>query len=226
MSESLEKERWRAARSDMYRALILDLAEEVFAESGFEAAAVRDVAARGSMSLATLYGHFAGKDALYRAVHGRRLAELLRVTIRPAPAAVDALDRLLGALEWHVAFHVAHPAYLRMHLREGNTWGFVEGLRTPEQVAAWTAGQQTMAAAFADGQASGLFVDEDTAWMSRTTNVLTQMALARWVEQGMERGVDDVARELRRQFVRSFCRLERMAELLARVDARPPIEGA
>ena len=67
MSRPAAKDRIRDARQAMYRDHILDAAEEVFAENGYEAAKVQSVAAQAGVSLATLYGVFETKWDLYRA---------------------------------------------------------------------------------------------------------------------------------------------------------------
>lgn len=55
------------------RIRILDAAERVFADRGFEAAAIRDIAARARVTLPVLYYHFGSKTGLIEAVLRRRL---------------------------------------------------------------------------------------------------------------------------------------------------------
>ena len=57
---------------------ILDVAEEMFAEKGYQGATLRDVAARVGIRTPSLYNHFAGKDALYAAVLERGIGPVLR----------------------------------------------------------------------------------------------------------------------------------------------------
>lgn len=203
----------RDRKQSMYQALILDNAEQVFAEAGFERAGVKVVAARAGISLATLYAYFPNKLDLYRAVHARRLDEL-RSAVLPAGRGVDALDRMLLAIEGYVAFHMAHPHYLRMHLREGNAWSAADGLRTDEQAEAWARGQDSMARTFRDGIRHGLFVDDDPVTMARTTNALHQVALTRWIEGGMKTSPEQLLRGVRAQFIRAFCEPDRVPSLL------------
>ena len=62
---------------------ILDAAERVFLERGFQSASVDEIAARAPASKPTIYGHFAGKEALFAAVVARiidGLAKLERYT--------------------------------------------------------------------------------------------------------------------------------------------------
>jgi len=223
-SVPIHDDRLRDAKDVMYRALILDSAEEVFAEAGFEHAQVKDVAGRAGISLATLYARFPTKLELYRAVHARRLGDLMARAVRPAKGA-DALDRMLDAIEAYVAFHVAHPHYLGMHLRDGNAWSVREGLRTGEQVEAWTRGQERMVKTFREGIRAGLFVDDDPVWMARTTNALHQVALTMWAEGGKKMAVETLLSRVRAQFIRTFCVPELVPSLLARRTARPAQEG-
>lgn len=219
--EPTPRDRLRDAKQSMYRTLILDIAEEVFADAGFDGAGVKVVAARAGISLATLYARFPNKLELYRAVQARRLGELM-TAVRPAGRGADALDRMLLAIEGYVAFHMAHPHYLRMHLREGNAWSVREGLRTEEQAEAWSRGQASMARTFRDGIRAGLFVDDDPVRMARTTNALHQVALTMWIEGGMKESTEQLLGGVRAQFIRAFCVPGRIQALLTQRAHRSP----
>lgn len=52
---------------------ILDAAETLFAEHGFEGTSLREITALASVNLAAINYHFRSKDALIRAVYGRRI---------------------------------------------------------------------------------------------------------------------------------------------------------
>src|SRR5690606_41082584 len=110
MSEPDLKGRVRGARLAMYQEVILDAAEGVFAEHGYEAAKVQAVAAAAGISLATLYGVFAKKWDLYCAVHARRIRELMEHVygqISPAPAEPpEPLAVLLGGIGAYIEFHM------------------------------------------------------------------------------------------------------------------------
>jgi AcrR family transcriptional regulator len=56
---------------------ILDAAEALFAERGYNGASLRDVATRVGVRPPSLYNHFASKDALYAAVLERGLGPLV-----------------------------------------------------------------------------------------------------------------------------------------------------
>ncbi|HTV34686.1 MAG TPA: CerR family C-terminal domain-containing protein [Methylocella sp.] len=54
--------------TDLTRAAILDRAADVFAESGFDRASVREITSRAKVNQAAINYHFGGKEALYREV--------------------------------------------------------------------------------------------------------------------------------------------------------------
>ena len=62
----------RKEREQQFRLnLILDAAEEVFAETNFAGASVEDIAQRAEISVGTLYNLFRSKEDVYRAVVSR-----------------------------------------------------------------------------------------------------------------------------------------------------------
>jgi AcrR family transcriptional regulator len=209
------KDRIRDARQAMYREHVLDAAEHVFAEHGYEAAKVNSVAASAGISLATLYGVFETKWELYRGVHARRTAMLADFTRERGEVPGDALDRMLAGIMAYIEFHMAHPSYLRMHLREGHIWSTSTTLTAPEQIAAWEAGLARMAKAFALGIDAGMYYDDERPeMMARTMLGMHQVRLADWVDRGMKETVAEIEVKVRRQFVRAFCKPEIVATRL------------
>ena len=60
------------------RETILDAAEEVFARSGFAAAALREIAFKAGVNQALVHHYFGSKDGLFKAIFLRRGKELAR----------------------------------------------------------------------------------------------------------------------------------------------------
>jgi AcrR family transcriptional regulator len=63
---------------------ILDVAEEAFADKGFEGATLREVADRVGIRIPSLYNHFDSKAALYAAVLDRGIGPLLKTLVESA----------------------------------------------------------------------------------------------------------------------------------------------
>ncbi|MGH0033897.1 MAG: TetR/AcrR family transcriptional regulator [Myxococcota bacterium] len=73
------------------RERILDAAESVFAERGFDAATTREIASRSRTNVATTYSYFAGKEALYAAVLKRAIDPLIEL-LDQFPGERDTLE--------------------------------------------------------------------------------------------------------------------------------------
>jgi AcrR family transcriptional regulator len=92
---------------------ILDAAEQVIAEVGYDAATTNLIAARAGISPGSLYQYFANKPAIVEALGRRyltRLAETHGGLFGPSLGEVplpELVDRIVDPL---VAFHLAHPA--------------------------------------------------------------------------------------------------------------------
>jgi TetR/AcrR family fatty acid metabolism transcriptional regulator len=65
------RERQREERA----ALILDIAQEVFADKGYYAASIDEIAARAGIAKGTVYLHFAGKEDLLVALIAQQITE-------------------------------------------------------------------------------------------------------------------------------------------------------
>jgi AcrR family transcriptional regulator len=59
------------------RRQLLDIGRELFAQKGFEATSIEEIAARADVSKPVVYEHFGGKDGLYTAVVDREMQAVL-----------------------------------------------------------------------------------------------------------------------------------------------------
>jgi TetR/AcrR family transcriptional regulator len=106
------------SKAQRTRAAILAAAEHVFAERGFAASRLEDVAARVGIRRASIVYHFRDKRELYDAVLeealGALLAALAPVLLGPGPLAA----RIEGAVGAFLDALAARPALARLLLRE------------------------------------------------------------------------------------------------------------
>jgi len=207
------RDRLKDARRELYREAVLDAAEGIFADSGYEATRVADIASAAGISLATFYAVFKKKWDVYRAVHARRLQELM-TTVDVSNMDTDVLGAMMSGIKTHLTFHMKYPNYLRMHLRERNAWTTDEGLRSPEQTEAWKAGLSLMVSGFETGMEQGIFEHDDAELMARTLLGMHQVRLALWVERGQEETPQELIQGALRQLIRSFCPTGRVDELI------------
>ena len=81
------------------REQLLDVGRAVFAERGFDAATVEEIAERARVSKPIVYTHFGGKEGLFAVVVDREVQQLLSriTTALDAPHPREALDRAAEA---------------------------------------------------------------------------------------------------------------------------------
>jgi AcrR family transcriptional regulator len=199
------KQRVREAKQALYRDLVLEAAERVFAAEGYDAAKIEEIAREAGLSLGTVYTVFAGKAQVFRAVHERHAEELLRRGLEPAQRESDPLAALLAGVRGYIGYFVEHPDFLRMNLQEGATWGVREaGARGRVRNEAWSRGVELLGEALASCIEGGQVHAGEPRLLARMMIAMQQVQLAHWIETGMaeppESVVERIADDARRLF--------------------------
>ena len=207
------KARIRDARAEMYRGLILDAAEEVFAEHGFEATKMQEVAARAGVSSSTMYGIFQGKSALFGEIHARRGTQIFEAVATHPDRDAGPLARLLGGVEASLKVLIEQPTYLRL-LGHARVWFDPASLESDAQVEASMRGSGLVEEAFAEGMDAGVFVRQDPKLCGRLLSAMYQVRLLDWLAGGMTAPASSVLRAVKREIVATFAVPERICALL------------
>jgi len=100
------------------RKLIEEAARAVFAEYGYHAAPVSEIAARSGITKATLYDHFGSKEELHLHLLRQQRDELLRLVLPTLDAGGSAAMRVEQALDRFFGYVESHPYAWRMLFRE------------------------------------------------------------------------------------------------------------
>jgi AcrR family transcriptional regulator len=195
----------KAARESLYREHILRAAERVFADLGFEAAKVQDISRLAGLSMGSIYSLFTGKDQLFTSIieiRGNELLEVARAVVAAHDEPRQALDALVAA---YVDYFFDHPDFLRMHIRTGAAWALQPNAVGNRRVLSERF-HGLQAEIFARGVASGVFIEEDPAYLAVLFSGIDQAHLAHWVAGGMKGSREDLRARLLRVMQRTFLR--------------------
>lgn len=107
---------------------ILDAAEQVFCERGFDAATMDDVALRARVSRALVYVYFRDKRALHLAICQRALAQLRTLFQEAVARHTGGRDQLLAIGHAYMDFARTYPGYFQALSRfEATEAGITDG---------------------------------------------------------------------------------------------------
>lgn len=108
------------ARSEESRANILDAARKAFAERGFEAANIRDIATDAGVTHTLIRYHFGSKEELWKEVVThmfQRLDEEMRAGLKGAKGA-SPQDNLREFLRTYIRYCARNPEHVRIMIME------------------------------------------------------------------------------------------------------------
>jgi len=111
---TLDQVRRRSRREE-----ILEIAVGLFASRGYHGVSMDDIGAAAGVTGPALYHHFAGKEAMLVAALNPVSEGLLeggRARVAQQPG--DPVGALRSLVEFHVAFALANPAVIALHLHE------------------------------------------------------------------------------------------------------------
>ena len=214
-STAKAQESLRDKKRELYRGAVLDAAERVFGEVGYEATKVNRIAAEAGVSLTTLYSVLPSKWEIYRAVNRRRLNEVMSLAQGMFQRDATSLETLIAATRMQLAFFMRHRDFTKMQLKEVTAWSTIELLRSPEQIEALGAGLDLSASLFRQGIKDGYLIDDDPELMARMVIASQQVRLAMWMDRGCKEDPDRVADAALRHLLRSYCKTEHLASALA-----------
>ena len=210
----------RDRKRELYREAILDAAERVFGEEGYEATKVQRVAAEAGVSLTTLYSVVESKWEIYRAVHRRRLSEVMGLAQGVLQNDMSSLDILIAGTRMQLAFFMQRRDFTKMQLKEVTAWSTIELLRSPEQVEALGVGLELTATLLRQCIEDGDLIDDDPELMARMMIATQQVRLAMWMDRGCKEDPDRVADAALRHLLRSYCKSERLESALETAGLR------
>lgn len=197
--------RARSAKTSMYRSLVVDAAERLFADRGYERTKIQDIAAASGVSLGTLYSVFDGKADILEGIHDERLGELFLLAGQTMASDLPAAERLLQGNRVFIRWLTDHPDFLRIHLGS-SAWASNPGDVADGQIAAWHRGIELIGAVIERAIAEGDACEGDPILHARLMVAMQQVFMSAWVESGMKEDPEVLANQIEEQIRRSLLR--------------------
>ncbi len=159
----------RTQYQDLSRSQLLDAAEEVFGQRGFNDATLKEIAERAEFSVGSVYTFFASKEDLYVSVFTRRGEAFLPQLAAAAGGEEPPLARLHRVIDFEVEFFRRHPHFGRLWLRSGRVGLPPSSDRSVDETLRenFSSAMSLQARLIADGQAAGQFRPGDPDVLAR-----------------------------------------------------------
>lgn len=127
------KKRKRSNDPDATKANILEVAMEVFAESGLSGARISQIARKMNTSQRMIYYYFGGKEGLYRAILERAYAGIRQIESSLELENLDPVSAMRKLVETTLDYEEGHPEFIRIvgieNLHRGRHMTNVSSLR-------------------------------------------------------------------------------------------------
>ncbi|MCW2524779.1 MAG: TetR/AcrR family transcriptional regulator [Frankiales bacterium] len=161
----------RLDRLHMGREQVLDAAEELFGNQGYQGTNLDQVAAGSDFSVGAVYTYYRSKRELLAGVMQRRIPELTDAIEASLSGVETGADELLRMTSAYMAFFHKYPAYGRLTMRVYST-----GLEVIPDFAEYMGSYHTGIAMYAEaierGQADGSVRAGDPLWMARMLSAM------------------------------------------------------
>ena len=189
-----ETDRRTELREALNRGLILDAAEEAFAERGYDGASLRDIAARAGFSSAAIYLFFENKQDLYEKMLVRRGDGLFEAMIAAGRSGDAPLARLHTMADVAIAFYRQWPSFARLVAMaqatlHGSPLAAWQDHPSTEVRAAFQRAMDFEAAVVAEGQRTGEIRDGEPHALAHLYSVLVNAYLTVGATEGATGGL-------------------------------------
>ncbi len=116
------EERTLTPKGEARRTAILEAAEQVFAERGYDGASIADIARAAGAAKSVIYDHFASKAELHKAAFEARAQELhahvAEAVAEKERAGERARERLRAGVDAYFRYVESHPAAWNLLVRD------------------------------------------------------------------------------------------------------------
>jgi len=161
----------RSQHAEATRRAVLDAARSLFGRRGYAQTSVDEIADAARVTKGAVYHHFAGKEALFRAVHTEVEADAMARAVGAGDPAEPAIDQIVAKMNAYLDAALDQEIR-RITLIDGPAMLGLEPEGPPEQQPAYVGFRSFIAASVARGELADLDPDLLTgvvgglAWLS------------------------------------------------------------
>jgi len=157
------------------RAEILNVATDLFGESGFDGVSINAIARRAGTSKANVFHHFGSKDALYLEVMQHACGEFAAAFDALGDDGQDVRERLAAFIERDLELMREHPDRSHLIMREVLESGPCRGRALAGEV--FDGQFRRIVGLFEEGQAAGVVTDEVPPALAATMTIACNVFL-------------------------------------------------
>jgi AcrR family transcriptional regulator len=166
------KEQRRLNRVRLSQTQVLDVAERLFGDNGYQQTSLEQVAVGSEFSVGAVHKMFNGKSGLLSAVMARRYDEMRVEILEILSEARPGLDEVLAICGYYADYYETHPSVARLHLRVYAT-GVEPSADFAEFRQSAADGNQILVRAIKRGQREGAIRDGAPLWLATVVQALT-----------------------------------------------------
>lgn len=115
IEKKLSRKEWEL---EQRKAFILDRAEELFAEHGFEDTSIAQIAESCELSSGSLYNFFPSKNEIYSELMMRKTSIIHEKIQEVIQKDIDALSKLKEIMEFQVNFFVMNDKFIKIYFND------------------------------------------------------------------------------------------------------------
>jgi AcrR family transcriptional regulator len=197
--ESLKRrDREKAA----HRREILEAAERVFAQKGFDRATVENIAREAEFSVGALYNFFQNKEDLWAEVIAKIGEDFLEAFRKEIGAVDDPLAAITAMIEVRLRYAQEHDAFLRVFMETKPVSQVSPAAAIPRNCRGiYNAYLADAAALFKAAMAAGRLRKADATYTALSLEGVISAFRAYWLRQGIALSVAGQASLVRRHFL-------------------------
>ncbi|MFH1007498.1 MAG: TetR/AcrR family transcriptional regulator [Candidatus Latescibacterota bacterium] len=180
----------RAREKAMRRRELLDAAKRMFAQKGYAATTIDEIAQEADFSKGAMYGYFEGKEDLFFSLIQEKLDDIERRSRRVIESSDDPKSKIMDLVETHLAFFEEDKDFFRIIVSEQPRLEMEAENRLREHLGErCLRGLDLIEKVMQDGVSAGVLKEIDPRFLATGLVGIIHAFTAQWILLGGEEGL-------------------------------------